>query len=231
MTTRVSVSALNKTTPLQLTRQHDEAHELDRLASPRVDEQECGPVARNQTANTNDQVADRDVVQVLVHLGLLVPVRRASEADSSEHDGAIQTEPIKCNVECEPRVRSAEQNLAVPPLPKVVNEIGPGRLGGLDALDDRIGVDLVSTAGQERVDVLRGLLDVALDIHGVTRGLGDRETEVERDHSGDGAETDEQAPAVVDGIKGGGAVEDLALVGFGDDERDEGGSWRGRVRI
>lgn len=111
----------------------------------------------------------------------------------------------------------------------MVGEIGPGRLGSLDALDNRIGVDLVSASGKEGVDVLRGLLDVALDIHGVTRGLGDGETEVEGDNRRDGTETDEQAPAVVDGIVGYRSVKDLVLVSLGDDESDEGGGYCGSL--
>jgi len=48
--------------------EHTETHKLDRLASPRVDEQEGDPVSRNETGDGEDQVADGDVVQVVVDL-------------------------------------------------------------------------------------------------------------------------------------------------------------------
>lgn len=43
-----------------------EAHELDGLAAPRVDEQERDPVTGDETSHRQDDVADRKVVQRLV---------------------------------------------------------------------------------------------------------------------------------------------------------------------
>jgi hypothetical protein len=52
-------------------------HELDRLATPRVDEEEADPVAWDQTCDAEDDVADRDVLQRLVDLGFARQRRRA----------------------------------------------------------------------------------------------------------------------------------------------------------
>lgn len=48
--------------------EHGETHELDRLASPSVDEEEGDPVSGDETSDREDQVADADVIQVPVDL-------------------------------------------------------------------------------------------------------------------------------------------------------------------
>ena len=122
-----------------------------------------------------------------------------------------------------PRIRGTEQNLEVGPLAEVGGKVAAARLGDLGALDDGIGVNDESAGGEEGVDVLGGLLDVALDIHGEARGLGDGEAEVEGEHAGDAAETDEETPAEIDVVGvADGIVEDLVLEGRDDDEGDEG---------
>lgn len=47
--------------------EHGEAHELDRLPAPAVDEDERGPVAGDQPRHREDDVAEAGVVQVLIH--------------------------------------------------------------------------------------------------------------------------------------------------------------------
>ena len=47
--------------------EHDETHKLDRLASPGIDEKEGDPVPRDETSDSEDQVTDGDVVQVIVN--------------------------------------------------------------------------------------------------------------------------------------------------------------------
>lgn len=49
------------------------------------------------------------------------------------------------------------------------------------------------------VDVVAGLLDITCDIKGVTWGLGDGETVVEGDAAGNGTESDDYTPHLVDG--------------------------------
>jgi hypothetical protein len=75
------------------------------------------------------------------------------------------------------------------------------------------------------LNILDSLLHVTLDIEGEPRGFGNSETEVKSDDTGDASETNEETPAVVNTVGGGGGVcEDGALVGVDDDEGDEGGS-------
>ena len=47
-------------------REHGEAHELDGLAAPGVDQKESSPVARNQTTNGKNDVTDGSLAQDLV---------------------------------------------------------------------------------------------------------------------------------------------------------------------
>ena len=47
--------------------EHDEAHELDRLAAPSVDEQEGNVVPWDETRDRKDEVSNADVVQILVN--------------------------------------------------------------------------------------------------------------------------------------------------------------------
>ena len=96
----------------------------------------------------------------------------------------------------------------------------------LHALDDRVRVDVVAAGGQEVLDILRSLLDVALDVHCEAGRLGDGETEVEGDDGGNATETDEDTPHLVNVREHARViVEDGALVAADDDERDEGGGW------
>jgi len=49
------------------------------------------------------------------------------------------------------------------------------------------------------VNILSSLLDITSNIESVTRSLGNGETVVESDASGDGTETDENTPHLVNG--------------------------------
>ena len=133
------------------------------------------------------------------------------------------------HTEGEPRVSSTDEELEVLPLGVVGLEVSPRSFGGLGTLDLSIGVNVVGTGGQEVVDILGGLLHVALDVHGESRGLGDGETGVEGDDGGNATETDEDTPHLVKVREHARViVEDGALVAADDDERDEGGGWRQR---
>lgn len=102
------------------------------------------------------------------------------------------------------------------------DEILAGSLGclGLDVLG-LVVVDVV-TGGEEGVDIGGGLLDVSLDIHGVTGSFGDGETEVESDGTGDDTQTNEPPPAEVDTVGSTGEilVDDLSTVSGDDNETD-----------
>jgi hypothetical protein len=127
----------------------------------------------------------------------------------------------------EPWPWSPEEHLTVLPLSKVPAEVGPGGLGSVDGLVGRLGVvdhlsgveegvdvggGLCSTRGDE-MSVLEpererwgkgeneektNLLDVALNVHGEARSLGEGKTEVEGDGTGNGTQTNEEAPAEVE---------------------------------
>jgi len=103
-------------------------------------------------------------------------------------------------------------------------EIGPAGLGGLDALDKKIVVSVALAAGQDILNVVGGLVNVAFDIHGETGGFWDSQAEVESDNSGNATETDEETPHEVDGTEVCyvSFFENRALVGCGNDEGDKG---------
>jgi len=83
----------------------------------------------------------------------------------------------------------------------VGEEVATGGNRRLNALTNSLVIMDKATGGKESIDVGRGLLDVALDVHRETRSLGKSETEVESDSTGDCAESDEKAPAEVDVVR------------------------------
>ena len=197
--------------------EYGEAHKLDRLASPRVDEKEGDPISGDETGDREDQVTDADVVQVPIDLEGSADVRWGSETDSGQDDGGVETETVESNlnggstgksekwrenayVESEPRPGSAQQNLSVLPLTEVPAEIGPACLGYFDLCGDKAVAGTGLDTLEARIDILDSLVHVTLDIEGETRGLGDSETEVKGDNTGDASETDEETPTVVDVI-------------------------------
>jgi hypothetical protein len=114
---------------------------------------------------------------------------------------------MKCTyIESKPRVCSAQQNFAVLPLGEVSSEIGPGSLGRLCTLDHGIRVDNKGTGSQDVLNILCGLLNIALDIHGETRSFWDGQTEVEGNTARNAAKTNKDTPQVVDVVENGGVV-------------------------
>jgi hypothetical protein len=149
-----------------------------------------------------------------------------SETNSGQDNGGVKTKAVESDVESEPRPGGAEQNLSILPLAEVVTEVGPGGLGDVDL----VGNDAVIGAGLDAlpvsIDILDGLPHVTFNIEGETRGLGNGETVVEGDTSGNATETDEETPTVVNsrGL-GGRPGQNGILVGCDDDEGDEAGAW------
>ena len=78
--------------------EHDETHKLDRLASPRVDEKEGDPVSGNETCDSEDQIADGDVVQIPVDLEGPGDVCWSSETDGSQDDGGVESETVESDL-------------------------------------------------------------------------------------------------------------------------------------
>lgn len=103
--------------------QNGKAHELNRLATNRVDRGDSHPVAWNGAGADNDQVADSSVAEDVVHIAA------AGIANGTENDRVVETQAVEGDIEEEPRARRAEENLAVLPLRVMSPEIGPRCLG------------------------------------------------------------------------------------------------------
>lgn len=117
--------------------------------------------------------------------------------------------------------------LAVFPLAKVSNKVGTGCARCLDTLGKNGIIILnVPAGGEDVVNVLCGLLNVALNIHSETRGFWNGKTEVKGNDTRNASKTDEETPSVVDGDSA--RVrrrKDGILVCRNNDDRDDRGSW------
>jgi hypothetical protein len=78
-------------------REHDEAHELNGLASPGVDEQESHPVSRNKTGHREDEVTDANVMEILVDSEGAFG-KRSAEANGLENDRRVEAESVEGNL-------------------------------------------------------------------------------------------------------------------------------------
>jgi len=181
-------------------REDGETHELDGLAANRVDQGYRHPVTRDCTGADDDQVTDGLIVEDVVH------VAAASVADSGEDDGVVESETVESNIEEEPRASGSKENLAMPPLAVMMDEIAPtsfrdievlGRvLDGLDPADlVRVTLCFALHVG---LGVLAGLLDIASDIESVARGFRDGQTVVQRNAAWHSTEADDHTPHLVD---------------------------------
>ena len=47
--------------------ENGETHQLDGLASPRVNKEECKPVARDEATNGKDNITDGDIFKGLIY--------------------------------------------------------------------------------------------------------------------------------------------------------------------
>ena len=147
---------------------------------------------------------------------------RCTKADGSENCGRIETETIESNVEGEPGPSGAEKYLAVLPLSEMSLKVSPRGLGKFCPLVVVDGVDNVRASGEIGVNVLRSLFNVALDVHGVTRGLRNSQTEVKCGGRGNTSESNDQAPALVNGLHvGERLLLDLVLEGRDDNDGND----------
>ena len=71
----------------------------------------------------------------------------------------------KTNIESEPRVCAADEDLEVCPFAIVIGKVLPRGLGGFDTLNLGVWVDVEGTGLEEVIDILGCLVDIALDIH------------------------------------------------------------------
>ncbi|RUP49682.1 LOW QUALITY PROTEIN: hypothetical protein BC936DRAFT_141818 [Jimgerdemannia flammicorona] len=170
---------------------------------------------RNGAEQIDDDVADN----CLEEGGVRVGVR--GEADGSQDEGVVQAKTVPRNIESEPGVSGAEQDLAVFPLAKVSFEVAPRSLGNI-RLFKSLGLGVVARGGatlDEGGGVLDTLVDFAFNIHGEAGSLGDGKAE-----SGNGrdtAKTDDDTPDLVERVDVG---LDGALIGDENDEGDDSGS-------
>lgn len=186
-----------------------------RKEAPFLHEQKA--LTRNGAQQVDDDVTDDSVVEVGVS------IRTARKLDGLEDEGVVEAETVPCDVEGKPRVGSTEEDLAVLPLAKVTPEVGPrcrGNLGLCNSLS--IGVITSrSTTVEEGGRILDTLVNLLLDIHGVTGSLGDGQAEVESADGGDAAKTNDDTPDLVKSVDIG---LDGALVTKENDESNNGGS-------
>jgi len=212
--------------------QHDETHELDRLAANGVDGSNSDPVTWNGTSTDNDQVANSSLIEVLVH----VLGAGGRVADLAEDDRVVERDAVEGDIEEEPRTSSTEQDLSVLPLGVVAEKVTEGGLGdveltGVVAHGLNTG-DLIwntlGLAGDVCLDIGAGLDDIAADIESVTRSLGDGKTVVKGNAARNGTKTDDDTPHLVDSERAdtvaGGRVlaSDKGLLEAGsDDESDD----------
>jgi hypothetical protein len=96
---------------------------------------------------------------------------------------------IDTHVQCKPGVGSSDQELHVLPLSEVSKEVPHTGARSIRTLDDGVGVNVESAVGPNIFNVVSGLNDVALNIHGKTGCFRDGKTEVEGNYSRHAAET------------------------------------------
>ena len=77
----------------------DEAHKLDWLTAPTVNEEEGSPVTGDETGDDEDEVTDSDVVEILVNgKGTSHVLARSAETNCGKNDGGVQSETVEGNL-------------------------------------------------------------------------------------------------------------------------------------
>lgn len=210
--------------------EHDEAHELDGFAAEGVDGGNGDPVTRDSAGADDDEVTDSGVVEDFVD-GVAGGV-----ADGGQDDRVVERDTVESDVEEEPGTGGTEEDLAVLPLAVVAAEVAPGSLGGSKTVasvldtsdtDGLVGLAL-SLASEVGLGVLITLDNVAGNIEGVARSLGDGKTEVQGDAARNSAEADDNTPHLVDGetadttaVGDGRSSQERLLETLSDDQADD----------
>lgn len=209
-----------------------ETHQLNGLAANGINGGNRDPVTGDGTGADEDEVTNGGVEEVLVHV---LGVARAV-ANLGQNNRVVETETVEGNIQEEPGTGRTEKNLAILPLGVVGEEVLPRGLGNLElgrlllhGLDtgNLIGNTLV-LASLVGLDVGTSLDNITSDIEGVAGSLRDGQTVVEGNAAGDGAETNDDTPHLVDGQtadasaggRGGGALKRL-LEASSDDQSDD----------
>jgi hypothetical protein len=77
--------------------EYSEAHKLDGLSSPRVDEEEGGIVSREKTSSGKNEIAHTDILQVVVDTNNAFNWG-STEADRLQDNTRVETETVKCDL-------------------------------------------------------------------------------------------------------------------------------------
>jgi hypothetical protein len=81
--------------------EHGESHKLNRLSSPRIDEQERNPVSRDKASGGEDQISNTNVLQVEVRartsLGCCT-----TKTNSLQDDTGVEPKPVVGNLSIQP---------------------------------------------------------------------------------------------------------------------------------
>jgi hypothetical protein len=80
--------------------QGSEAHELDGLATPGINEKEGNPVTGDKPSNGKDDVSDTDIVETLVDIeSSAFLCGRSTEFDGTQDDGAVKSKAVERDLE------------------------------------------------------------------------------------------------------------------------------------
>jgi hypothetical protein len=103
----------------------------------------------------------------------------------------------RADIKSEPGIGTTEEQLAVLPFTEMRDEVTASGFGSFHALNNCIRVNVESAGGNDVLNVLGSLLDIALDIHGETRGFGNSKPEIQRNDTRNTAQANEYTPAIV----------------------------------
>lgn len=201
--------------------QHGETHELDLLAAHLLDEEDGEPVTGNETEEGDSQVAEGSSPEVIIDLTV------ADETHGVQDVGLVERDTIESNIEQEPGRGGTDEDLEVLPAREVLNEstvvvtvglgLGDGSLVG-DGISSSGGGGGSGGGGTGNGGV--GLLDIVLDIHGVTGGLGHGQAEVDGGNSRDTTNTNADTPDVIEVVNIG--LDGCLEAGEDDEGHDRG---------
>jgi len=169
-------------------REEAETDELEGSTSDGVEGGDSKPVSRNGTRAHKNAVTRGQVEQDLIQVGA------RSVTDGGKNGRRVQAQTVKSHIKQQPGHGCTEEDLAVPELAVESEEVGERGLGHIESRSrralgvgngDLVWVALTLLAGDVRVDVGVGLFDVPLDIKGVAGRLGNGQTVVQSNASGD----------------------------------------------
>ena len=213
--------------------QNDETTELNRLAADSINGCNGDPVTGDSASADQDQVTDRDVIEDLVN-GVTLGV-----ADLLQNGGVVETDTVESDIEEEPGASSTEEDLSVFPLTVVAKEVRPRCLGNFHARSSITHLvdagdlvrDTLGRGGEVGLDIGTGLDNVAGNVEGVARSLGNGQTVVESNATRHGTEADDHTPHLVDSDAADSTAradlrgsQERLLEASGDDEGDDTGT-------